>query len=92
MAVLFAVAFPPLLFYSAHLREKGSVTGDENIVLIKRGAYGIIRHPAGLGGLILLLALPIIFAVKLPFTILLVFGEIAIVTGTYLQALNEEKL
>lgn len=92
VALILVVVMSPPLFYSAHLREKRSVTEDENIILVRTGAYGIVRHPAGLGGLILFLALPFIFAVGLPFTILSVFGEIALITGVYLQALHEEKI
>ena len=68
------------------------MTGDENIVLVRTGAYGIVRHPAGLGGLILFLALPFIFAVGLPFTVLSIFGEVALIIGIYLQALHAEKI
>lgn len=92
---LFAVAVTPPLFYSVYLREKMSETGDENIILVKVGAYRIVRHPAALAGLIWLLALPVIFnrfALNLPFTILSVFGEIALVTGFFLQTWHEEKI
>lgn len=89
---IFAAVMTPPLFYSAYLRGKQSVTGDENIILVRTGVYQIVRHPASLGGLILLLALPIIFAVILPFTVLSVLGEIAVIIGAYLQVLHEEKI
>ena len=92
IAFIFAATMIPSLFYSVHLREKRSVTGDENIVLVKTGAYGVVRHPAALCGLILFLALLIIFAVKLPFTVLSVLGEIAVIICVYLQVLHEEKI
>ncbi len=94
-SLLFAAVVTPPLFYSVYLREKRSETGDENIVLVKTGAYGIVRHPASLAGLIWLLALPIIFSSfvsDLPFTILSVFGEMAVVVSTYLQIWHEEKI
>jgi len=95
LAFLFAVALTPPLLYSSILREKRSITGDENIVLVRLGAYGIVRHPTFLAGLILCVALPIIlnrFALRIPFTILSVFGEIAIFMGLYLQTQHEEKI
>jgi len=94
-SLLFAAVVTPPLFYSVHLREKRSETGDENIVLVKTGAYGIVRHPASLAGLIWLLALPIIFSSfvsDLPFTILSAFGEMAVVVSAYLQIWHEEKI
>lgn len=94
-AFFLVVAMAPPLFYSAYLREKRSITGDENIVLVKSGAYGIVRHPAALAGLILCIALPIIlnrFALKLSFTALTVLGETAIFAGLYLQTWHEEKV
>jgi len=92
IAFIFAAVMPPPLFYSVYLRGKQSVTGDENIILVRTGAYRIVRHPAVLAGLILFLALPIIFAVKLPFTVLSVLGEMAVIIGAYLQVLHEEKI
>lgn len=96
-ALIYAAIFLALVsllpsFYSAHLHEKRSVTGDEDIVLVRTGAYGVVRHPAFLGGLILILAFPIIFAVALPFTVLSVLGELAAITGVYLQAFHEERI
>jgi len=97
VVIFFTVIVSPLLFYmlyhSAHLREKKSVTGDETIVLIKTGAYGIVRH-AAFSGMVWLFVLPIIlnhFA-NLPFTMLSILGEIALFAGLYLQAVHEEKI
>ena len=80
LVVFFTIIMVPPLFYSACLREKRSVTGDENIILVKTGAYRIVRHPAGLGGLILIFALPIILTlVGFSFTILCIFGYIVFI-------------
>lgn len=92
LASILLVILTPLLFYSAYLRTKNSVTGDENIILVKGGAYGIVRHPAFLAGLILVTVLPIILASKIPFTLFTVLGIIAFFIALYLQALNEEKV
>lgn len=91
---IFAVTITPLLWYSVYLREKRSPTGDENIILVKTGAYGFVRHPASLSGLIWFVALPLVFNsfVHLPFTILSVFGITAGITGIYLQTWHEEKI
>jgi protein-S-isoprenylcysteine O-methyltransferase Ste14 len=80
------------LFYSVHLRVRRSETGDENIRLTKGSAYGIIRHPAVLGGLIWLLALPIILAFELPLTVLSLLGGILSIIFLYLQTHHEEKI
>lgn len=95
LAILLAVVMVPPLFYSFNLRERRSVTGDENIVLVKSGAYGIVRHPAFLAGLLMFVTLPIIInglTLILPFTLLSILGEIAIVICFHLQAWHEEKV
>ena len=92
LASTLLVILTPPLFYSIHLRVKNSVTGDENIILVKDGAYGIVRHPAFLAGLILVIVLPIILASKIQFTLFTVLGIIAVFIALYLQALNEEKV
>jgi len=86
------VILTPPLFYAAYRRAKNSVTGDENIILVKDGAYGIVRHPAFLAALILVIVLPIILASEIPFTLFTVLGIITIFIALYLQALNEEKV
>jgi protein-S-isoprenylcysteine O-methyltransferase Ste14 len=95
LSLFLLVAMAPPLFYSAHLREKRSVTGDENVILVKDGAYGLVRHPAALAGLIVVVSLPIIlnrFALEIPFTPLTVLGMLAAFAATYLQVWNEEKI
>jgi protein-S-isoprenylcysteine O-methyltransferase Ste14 len=95
LSLFFFVVMVPPLFYSAHVRAKRSITGDENVILVKAGAYGVVRHPAALAGLILVASLPIIlnrFALEIPFTPLTVLGMLAAFAATYLQAWNEEKI
>lgn len=94
LVFLFSIIMAPPLLYSAYLREKRSITGDENITLVKEGAYGIVRHPAALGGLILLLTLPVTLTCSpfnVPFTILSFFGD-AIVLIVFLGCRHEEKV
>jgi protein-S-isoprenylcysteine O-methyltransferase Ste14 len=92
LAIFFVIILSPPLFYSAILRERTSETGDENIILVRVAGYKIVRHPATLGGVILIIGLPIIFSFILPFTILSIVGEIAVIIGAYLQAGHEEKI
>jgi protein-S-isoprenylcysteine O-methyltransferase Ste14 len=90
-SILLVVLVLPL-FYSVYLRSKNSVTGDEDIILVKDGAYGIVRHPSFLAGLMIVIILPIIFASKIPFTLFTVLGVIAVFVALYLQSLSEEKV
>ena len=90
-SILLVVLVLPL-FYAAYLRSKNSVTGDEDIIVVKDGAYGIVRHPSFLAGLMIVIILPIIFASKIPFTLFTVLGVIAVFVALYLQSLSEEKV
>ena len=90
-SILLVVLVLPL-FYAAYLRSKNSVTGDEDIILVKDGAYGIVRHPSFLAGLMIVIISPIIFASKIPFTLFTVLGVIAVFVALYLQSLSEEKV
>ena len=90
-SILLVVLVLPL-FYAAYLRSKNSVTGDEDIILVKDGAYGIVRHPSFLAGFMIVIILPIIFASKIPFTLFTVLGVIAVFVALYLQSLSEEKV
>jgi protein-S-isoprenylcysteine O-methyltransferase Ste14 len=81
LSFLFSIIMAPPLFYSAYLREKRSITGDENIILVKEGAYGIVRHPAALGGLILLLLVPVMLTCSpfnVPFTVFSFLGDVMV--------------
>jgi len=94
LILFFSIIMALPLFYSAYLREKRSITGDENIILVKEGAYSIVRHPAALGGLILLLTLPVILTCSpfnVPFTLLSFFGDV-IVLIVFLGCRHEEKV
>jgi len=90
-SILLVVLVLPL-FYAAYLRSKNSVTGDEDIILVKDGAYGIVRHPSFLAGFMIVIILPIIFASKIPFTLFTVLGVIAVFVALYLQSSSEEKV
>ena len=90
-SILLVVLVLPL-FYAAYLRSKNSVTGDEDIILVEDGVYGIVRHPSFLAGLMIVIILPIIFASKIPFTLFTVLGVIAVFVALYLQSLSEEKV
>jgi len=90
----FALAMSPLLFSAHERRAKGGThDGDYTIILVKDGAHGIVRHPSSLGGLAWLVVLPILLnrVVNLPFTVLSIFGEVAVVMGIYLQCKKEER-
>ena len=95
LTLFFAVVMTPTFIFPSRLRSKrGGTGGDETIVIIKEGPYRIVRHPEFLAGLAWFIALPILFNhfLDLPFTILSIFGEIAVVTGLCLQARHEEKI
>lgn len=93
LAFFFAIIMVPLLFYSVYLREKRSITGDETIILVRTGAYGIVRHPAGLAAYILFFSLPLILTlVGFSFTILCILGYAALIAIGYLGVRHEEKI
>ncbi|MBA7484579.1 hypothetical protein ES707_20107 [subsurface metagenome] len=93
LAIFFTIITVPPFFYSVYLREARSVTGDENIILVRTGTYAIVRHSAFVGAMILFFVLPLILAlVGFPLTILSVIAYIPLTTGMYLQVLHEEKI
>ena len=86
LAIFFTIITVPPFFYSVYLREARSVTGDENIILVRTGTYAIVRHSAIVGGMILFFVLPLILAlVGFSLTILSVIAYIPLIIGMYLQ-------
>lgn len=61
------------------------------MILIKDGPYKIDRHPSNVAWSIFFVTLPISLSQHVPFTVLSVFGIVAIVAFTYYASLLEER-
>lgn len=72
--------------------KRGGLKHDETIHLFKEGLYGVIRHPAGFGFIIVPILLPIILSAKVPFTLLSVAAIIVMIVYIYYGVYLEEKM
>ncbi len=107
-ARLQSISFPTVIIYSSIVivglgtilfawqayshRTRGGLGNDEPIIFYRVGAYHIIRHPGGLGFMMLFLPLPFILSPYIPFTILTVFAIVLIIVYLYIGVFGEEKL
>jgi len=107
-AQLQSIIFPTIIIYSSIVivglgtilfawqchshRTRGGLGNDEPIIFYRKGAYHIIRHPGGLGFMMLFLPLPFILSPYIPFTILTVFAIVLMIVYMYVGVFGEEKL
>jgi len=83
-----------MMFYahSIKIKKGGCRSDDHTVILLKEGAYRILRHPEGFVGLIWFITAPIILNLfVIPFTVLSVLGEAVIVLALFLQTKQEEE-
>ncbi|GEM_PF-745074 len=89
-AVLFVPAFSlVILAHSLRRRLGGCNDYDETVVIIRKGPYGVIRHPEWLGRIIFMPLLPIILSKWIQYTIFAITVSI-ITTGTMIYYIREE--
>jgi protein-S-isoprenylcysteine O-methyltransferase Ste14 len=105
---LHRIYFPPIVIYIllaigllgillwipvTHMHYKrGGLNHDETVILFKEGIYGVIRHPAVLGFMILPILLPIILSVYVPFSLLSVAAILVMIIYIYYGVHLEEKM
>ena len=70
--------------------KMGGLKHDETVILLKKGPYGVMRHPA-IGYMILPILLPIILSTYILFTPLAVAAIITMIVYVYYACLLEEK-
>ena len=94
LAIILAIVVSPMMFYARSIKIKkgGCRNEDHTIILLKEGAYRVLRHPEVFVGLIWFITAPIIFDLfGIQFTILSVLGEAVIILALFLQTKQEEK-
>jgi len=95
-AVIFILLSIIVMFHTAFLRAKKGGCGwkgeSETIMLVADGAYGIVRHPAHLCCVVILLSFTLILSEGVPFTILAVIGNILVFAAFYYSSIEEEEL
>jgi protein-S-isoprenylcysteine O-methyltransferase Ste14 len=83
-----------LAFSSNRLRlnEGGCKDSENTAVLITKGPYSVVRHPHTIGGLAVIVLLPVMLSIFIRYTVLSVVGQVlilAVVTG--IQVPREEE-
>jgi protein-S-isoprenylcysteine O-methyltransferase Ste14 len=89
VALFFPAFFLVILVHSMRRRLGGCNDYDETVVIIKKGPYGIIRHPEWLGRIISMPLLPIVLSKWIPYTIFAISFSV-ITTGTIIYYISEE--
>jgi len=72
--------------------KRGGLNHDETIVLLKDGAYQVVRHPGALGFMLIFLLLPIIISTHVPFTPLSVAAIIVLIAYMHYGVCIEERM
>jgi len=82
LALGLVIAFQGLAIYANYLRvrEGGCQDSENTAILITGGPYSVVRHPSVLGGLALILLLPVILSGIVRYTVLTVLGQILVLT------------
>jgi len=94
LALVLVFAFQGLAIYANYLRvrEGGCQSSESTALLITRGPYSVVRHPSTLGGLALILLLPVILSGVVRYTILAALGQLLVlVLVVGVQVPREEK-
>ena len=93
LSIILFIAAIPLTASGMYFNVKkgGCRTEDHTVILIKDGPYKIVRHPSNVAWSIFFVTLPISLSQHVPFTVLSVFGIVAIVAFTYYASLIEER-
>jgi len=94
IAVILFIAAIPLTasgWYS-NIKYGGCRSEDLTIILLKKGAYRIMRHPSHLAWSIFFTTLPIMLSEYVPFTFLSVIAIVEIFALHYHFSIKEEKM
>ena len=76
----------------SNIKKKGGCRSEDHIaILLKSGAYAIVRHPSGVAWAIFFATAPIILSGVVPFTILSVVAIVGIVAYHYYGCVVEER-
>ena len=80
LALGLVVALQGLAVYANYLRvrEGGCQNSEDTALLITRGPYSVVRHPSLLGGLALILLLPVILSGIVRYTVLTALGQMLV--------------
>lgn len=90
--ILFIAAIPlTALGMYFNVKKGGCQAEDHTVILIKEGPYKIVRHPSNVAWSVFFVTLPISLSQNVPFTVLSVFGIVAIVAFSYYASLIEER-
>jgi protein-S-isoprenylcysteine O-methyltransferase Ste14 len=92
-SVAVIAAFYVLAGYANYLRVSrgGCSSSEDTVFLVKEGPYAVVRHPSTLGGLALILLLPVALSGLIRFTALTVLGQtVAFCAVALIQVPREE--
>lgn len=91
--ILFILAIPITVssMYS-NVKHGGCHSEDHTIILLKKGAYRIMRHPSHLAWSIFFVMFPIMLSEYVPFTVLSIIAIVMIVALHYHASVKEEKM
>jgi len=91
-SILFIAAIPlTALGMYFNVKKGGCRTEDHTVILIMDGPYKIVSHPCNAAWSGFFVTLPIILSQHIPFTVLSVFGIVAMVAFSYYASLIEER-
>jgi len=94
LALGLVTALQGLAVYANYLRvrEGGCQSSEETALLITKGPYAVVRHPSTLGGLALILLLPLILSGVVRYTVLTALGQILVLAlVVWVQVPKEEE-
>jgi protein-S-isoprenylcysteine O-methyltransferase Ste14 len=94
LALASVIALQILAIYANYLRvrEGGCQNSENTAVLITRGPYSVVRHPSTVGGLALILLLPVILSGIVRYTVLTALGQVLVlVLVVAVQVPSEEE-